>query len=384
MDASIHMNSIYDAYGAHTSSGQAHSAYTGQRIEADTGWYLLGERPYSPVLRRFLSPDPVSPFDAGGINRYAYCEGDPINRIDPSGNISMQWLRSTLGLSGGIAASSRGQASDASAGSPGLASSVATPGTMAMLASSTTDVLRPVSTLSATHSSPADNSPGNIVFGRLASDPDKAVPGVSVPAFSSASPGDHYLGQHGLSDRMNGTNVTPRSQRHHVNILEGSAAPPGRIASNRHGKPILTVEWKRYLHNGNPDSSIWVADTTVNAGSVKNLIPRLQRKGVTKVFLYTGVHGVDTGDNWTHLSGIRLSSDAKFYMQDYRNAQRKGKEIGVDVELEAAALLTRDTMHQRLQRSGTHVLGFCFGVADEVFMDAVNLKAATVYRGAIR
>ncbi|MDG4985138.1 hypothetical protein OGZ51_13410 [Lactococcus lactis] len=58
-----------------------------------------GNRVYSPVLRRFLQPDPVSPFDGGGINPYAYCNNDPINRMDPTGNMSWQ-----AGLGIGLAA----------------------------------------------------------------------------------------------------------------------------------------------------------------------------------------------------------------------------------------------------------------------------------------
>ena len=37
---------------------------------------------------RFNTCDSISPFGAGGLNAYAYCLGDPINRIDPSGRIS--------------------------------------------------------------------------------------------------------------------------------------------------------------------------------------------------------------------------------------------------------------------------------------------------------
>ena len=41
---------------------------------------------YRPVLRRFLAPDADSPFGEGGLNTYAYCAGDPVNRVDPSGH----------------------------------------------------------------------------------------------------------------------------------------------------------------------------------------------------------------------------------------------------------------------------------------------------------
>lgn len=44
-----------------------------------------GARSYSPAIQRFLRMDPFSPFSAGGINAYAFCSGDPVNRTDPSG-----------------------------------------------------------------------------------------------------------------------------------------------------------------------------------------------------------------------------------------------------------------------------------------------------------
>ncbi|ANN67452.1 hypothetical protein BAU06_15110 [Bordetella bronchialis] len=36
---------------------------------------------------RFNAPDFYSPFGPGGINSYAYCAADPVNRIDPSGHM---------------------------------------------------------------------------------------------------------------------------------------------------------------------------------------------------------------------------------------------------------------------------------------------------------
>ncbi|MHA6198532.1 RHS repeat-associated core domain-containing protein [Pseudomonas wadenswilerensis] len=51
------------------------------------GWYQLGRghRVYNPALMRFHSPDRLSPFDEGGLNAYAYCQGDPVNFSDPTG-----------------------------------------------------------------------------------------------------------------------------------------------------------------------------------------------------------------------------------------------------------------------------------------------------------
>ncbi|MBV4507196.1 RHS repeat-associated core domain-containing protein [Pseudomonas sp. BW13M1] len=61
--------------------------FNNQHREPLTGVYLLGNghRSFNPVLMRFVSADDLSPFGDGGINAYAYCQNDPINRTDPSG-----------------------------------------------------------------------------------------------------------------------------------------------------------------------------------------------------------------------------------------------------------------------------------------------------------
>lgn len=61
--------------------------FVGQWFDPVVQGYLLGSglRLYIPAIMRFLSPDSLSPFGAGGINGYAYCSGDPVNFHDPSG-----------------------------------------------------------------------------------------------------------------------------------------------------------------------------------------------------------------------------------------------------------------------------------------------------------
>ncbi|WP_130907956.1 RHS repeat-associated core domain-containing protein [Pseudomonas sp. Sample_16] len=62
--------------------------FNGERPDPVTGHYHLGNgyRQFNPVLMRFNSPDSWSPFGKGGLNAYAYCAGEPISSVDPSGH----------------------------------------------------------------------------------------------------------------------------------------------------------------------------------------------------------------------------------------------------------------------------------------------------------
>ncbi len=73
--------------------------FAGERRDTLTGWYIpSGYRPYDPIVMGFLSPDSDSPFGRGGLNPYAYCAGDPVNRIDPSGHGWLTWLVAGIGI----------------------------------------------------------------------------------------------------------------------------------------------------------------------------------------------------------------------------------------------------------------------------------------------
>ncbi|MDD0968104.1 MULTISPECIES: RHS repeat domain-containing protein [Pseudomonas] len=102
-------DNAYSPYGHRQAEGGFFSlaGFNGEQLDAVTGLYLLGNgyRAYSPTLMRFTSPDSMSPFGAGGLNTYAYCIGDPVNRVDPTGHVSWQSIAGiALGVIG-IAAS---------------------------------------------------------------------------------------------------------------------------------------------------------------------------------------------------------------------------------------------------------------------------------------
>lgn len=72
--------------------------FNGQRRDPLSQMDILGNgyRPFSTTIRRFCTPDVLqSPFGDGGTNPYAYCENDPINKTDSSGQAS-NWIISGL------------------------------------------------------------------------------------------------------------------------------------------------------------------------------------------------------------------------------------------------------------------------------------------------
>ncbi|MBZ9783504.1 RHS repeat-associated core domain-containing protein [Pseudomonas sp. REP124] len=90
-DALLH-HFAYSPYGYQTPAVALPGplGFNGEWRDPVTGNYLLGNgyRAFNTVLRRFNCPDTLSPFGKGGLNAYAYCLGDPVNRSDPNGHWS--------------------------------------------------------------------------------------------------------------------------------------------------------------------------------------------------------------------------------------------------------------------------------------------------------
>ena len=86
--SSINTSYNYSPYGQTQATGETSSnnqQYTGREagIEGEAGLYYYRARYYDPVLKRFISEDPIRL--GGGLNVYQYVEGMPTMATDPSG-----------------------------------------------------------------------------------------------------------------------------------------------------------------------------------------------------------------------------------------------------------------------------------------------------------
>lgn len=110
--AGQHQRIGYSPYGHRIAQErtQSRTGFNGQLLEPQ-GWYHLGNghRVYNPALRRFHSADRLSPFGEGGLNAYAYCLGDPVNHVDPTGcAANILQVATLIGIGIGMAAGAYG------------------------------------------------------------------------------------------------------------------------------------------------------------------------------------------------------------------------------------------------------------------------------------
>ena len=101
---------ITDGSGNDVSADTSHIAninpfrYRGYYYDVETGWYYLNARYYDPNVGRFLSPDDtdlllLSPRALTDKNLYAYCDNNPVMRVDSNGE---WWHIAIGGLIGGF------------------------------------------------------------------------------------------------------------------------------------------------------------------------------------------------------------------------------------------------------------------------------------------
>ena len=87
----------YDAFGnfrGRTGPTANDNLYRGEQLEPRVNLYLLRARFFSPDSGRFLSNDPLSGSgrDPISLHRYLYAHADPVNKLDPTGQYTVEEL----------------------------------------------------------------------------------------------------------------------------------------------------------------------------------------------------------------------------------------------------------------------------------------------------
>ncbi|SKB82280.1 RHS repeat-associated core domain-containing protein [Luteibacter sp. 22Crub2.1] len=400
----------YGAYGdRNATSDAARSGFAGEVCDTATGWYLLGERPYSPALRRFLSPDRASPFGAGGVNRYAYCAGDPINRIDPTGRAWWDWLGFALGAIGAAVAvvatggALLGVVAAAAAGS--LTAAVSTPTMMVMAAAAVLEVTSVAVEVGALASAATGDEQTAGILGWIAFGTGLASGAMSVAPKMGATPGRFVgarrsatQGATGRTPTVTATTLHPGSTNsglieavhplggkvnHYVGAPAVSAQIPNRIILNDPDKINIAPQW--FKAKNAAGGTVYFTDTMTNGtivGEVMDAIAkkRAAQKSKHKIIGLTGGHGNALGDNYKN--GIRVHADSRFQPEDNfsaANAFFKYGNPGLKIRTKNIAGKSPAKIRKWLSQPGDIIVGHCYSAADPIVMEVLNLKEVTVY-----
>src|ERR1700754_24453 len=361
----------YSAYGAHeATTGAARTAFAGERCETGIGWYLLGERPYSPMLRRFLAPDRLSPFASGGINRYAYCSGDPINRIDPSGNTPLPWMGIFSRLKHDARLKDAGGSAATASGS--IDAATTTPGT---LASGVASVTNTVSVTSAIVPTSMTTGPAKALglHGRAGSTSASGGAGLPPPRRRKST-------QDTVIEIENSVPYRPNVIAHNgIDVHINSSVPYSRIGARQDGSPYVLPRWSEHIHPTNPNSMILASDAITYALEYDALFSRLRELGVRSFTHYTGSHGNEYGLNWYTQSLRNLAPDRAMFQRDAIYMQQAAVRFGMAIGVVDIGGWTSEQFRVAISRDGVHALNNCFGIADPVIRREFNLPSVSVY-----
>lgn len=347
---------VYGAYGRNVPTDiDKRSAFAGEPQEADTGWYMLGRRIYDPAMCRFLNPDEASPFGAGGLNRYAYCSGDPIGRTDPGGDISFPWLASMLDRIDLPITTARNPSGDQSV--------FVTPTLLA------TTVSRPES--AGLRSAIRRRAPTDEIMGELRAYANARVP-VSGPGSQqthlfSLTPTTPGIQWPRIGNTASGTVITP--DRRTIQVISGPLAFRDDPKRARHAARGVT--YPHWMERTNASGGIhFAATTSVNMSymhSLKNYIDAVYPG--RPVTMFAGAHGAQAGPFWDD-RGNRMHLEQKFF----DSVEKKVRKLQWPVALVNYADVSSHHVRTRMEYGkGVDIQFTCFGATDLVFMQAFNI-----------
>ncbi|MGN6092906.1 MAG: RHS repeat-associated core domain-containing protein [Luteibacter jiangsuensis] len=364
----------YAAYGDRDVAGvHARVAYIGEVRETGTGHYLLGERLYDPTLRRFHNTDPQSPFDEGGINRYAYCSGDPINRMDKSGNAWRGW---PFNINSGLKA--------AAGTADRITALPATPSATVIASASALDIRIAVGNVASGVLPATVDQPSDAIFGTLSAAAigrRSAGPGLWREPNGSAAgelrtgstEGPRYLGKNQSRHRA------PTAPS--ITVISD---PQGReVFQHPNGRRYIEPKWhERHMNLANGETaSHWLADAPVVTTHVLEPLQRISattpRGARTNVYVYTGVHGAENGQNW--INGSRAHS-APLQAGDIQTFDIfRASASNLTIYSEDIFGISSRSMEERMRRPGPHIHAYCFSAVDVEVTRNLNIGPIPVY-----
>ncbi|QWT21839.1 hypothetical protein KPL74_07480 [Bacillus sp. NP157] len=369
----------------------ARIAYAGEASEHDAGFYVLGGRLYSTMARQFVSPDVASPFDAGGLNRYAYCSGDPINRIDPSGDAWWDWLLAGVGLAlsvvGAVASGGALVGAVGAAGSMMAAlgtSSGAVAATAAVL-----DVVSVVAEIGATASLATGNTKTGAIFGWVGLGTGIASGAAGGAAWRMAKNAGKW---HHASDIRWVERGIKRAARPMDAIVDVPRRPAGtyrapfdrtwsgrfEVQVSRDGtrRRVLKPQLYRFTNPRNEKAFRYAVDSPIDAFEAGKIVEKIrQEHPKSDIFYYYGSHGSQDGDNWEGLGAARSPRHLDDVMElkadddviDFLR-RRIGKRFRAERPYWASEL------PDMYKRDGAHFDFICYGAADRYVAELFDAR----------
>ncbi|WP_078752945.1 RHS repeat-associated core domain-containing protein [Enterovibrio nigricans] len=350
--------------------------FNGERVDPVSETYHLGNgyRTYNPRLMRFNCPDSLSPFDAGGINPYAYCSGDPINHVDPSGHMSGQGIAGiVLGALGLGLAIFTGGASIAAAGSVTAALESASATSLAVGALGVVSDATSIASGALEDSNPeASSTLGWVSLG------------TGVVGFASAVGSARATGKESASGLQRGPSDFYNTPSASGGQITKGSVPVGN-ATNR------SPEWHKVKVGS---KRILGADQEIRAHQLDEPLQRLARRKSMwykprDVVLLSGTHGTPSGNNYEAGCFNTARRDPKilhkyFYTnEDLVRAQNGPQKSGFRQRVIRAVDMdgmTVDQVKQYYEDPNYHVINaYCFGRNDEALRYFHNVPPVRSY-----
>ena len=349
-------------------------------------------RPYDPCLFMFLSPDSASPDGAGGLNRYAYCSGDPVNRVDPDGHAWWNWVVAGIGLvlgavavvaTAGTAAPAIGAAYTALLGA-GASTAGAAAGAVAAVA--TTSIAGAVSVAAVAVEAIALGT-GVASVALEASGNEKAAGILGWISFGTG------LASLGMSIGSSAAKAASKAKklpgilRQKLMFRTGASAPSefatlGNVVEESVSK-ARSSPWKiiteRPTSNASDRRFIIAADRRVNSLEVNDALKYIVGKEPQRdIVVMGGNHGNPQGRNW-NVQRIRRNSLSVPDMFEAQSALYNGSYKSRVRVVDLANMRTSE-FRTYLENTDVHVvLGYCFSRNDQALRYFKNLEPVVSY-----